>query len=128
MMTYPSSVRSNKLFDYRIKLWQPCTVAARANVSSSDRSELLLSLRFSYIWVAAGRWMVLSVPDIILEHAFPPTGFAVACLACMLYLVAAVGWMVLSVASYHIRACFSIDGVCCGLARLHVTFGGSDGI
>ena len=29
--------------------------------------------------------------------------------------------MVLSVASHHIRACFSIDGVCCGLARLHVT-------
>ena len=29
--------------------------------------------------------------------------------------------MVLSVASYHIRACFSTDGVCCGLARLFVT-------
>ena len=36
--------------------------------------------------------------------------------------------MVLSVASYHIRACFSTDGVCCGLARLFVTFGGSGGI
>ena len=48
MMTYPF-VRSIKLFDYRIKLWQPRTVVARANVSSSDRWELLLSLRFSYI-------------------------------------------------------------------------------
>ena len=76
MMTYPF-VRSIKLFDYRIKLWQPRTVVARANVSSSDRSELLLSLRFSYILVAAGGWFY-PLPVIILEHAFPPTGFAVA--------------------------------------------------
>ena len=47
--------------------WQPCILAARANVSSSDRSELLLSLRGS------GR-MVLSVAS----NAFPLTGFAVA--------------------------------------------------
>ena len=26
------------------------------------------------------------------------------------------------------KACFSPDGVCCGLARLHVTFGGSGGM
>ena len=75
-MTYPF-VRSIKLFDYRIKLWQPRTVVARANVSSSDRSELLLSLRFSYILVAAGGWFY-PLPVIILEHAFPPTRFAVA--------------------------------------------------
>ena len=76
MMTYPF-VRSIKLFDYRIKLWQPRTVVARANVSSSDRSELLLSLRFSYILVAAGGWFY-PLPVIILEHAFPPTGFSSA--------------------------------------------------
>ena len=77
MMTYPF-VRSIKLFDYRIKLWQPRTLMARANVStcSSDRSELLLSLRFSYILVAAGGWFY-PLPVIILEHAFPSTGFAV---------------------------------------------------
>ena len=76
MMTYPffSSV---KFFDYRIKLWQPRTVVARANVSSNDRSELLLSLRFSYILVAAGGWFY-PLPVIILKHAFPLTGFAVA--------------------------------------------------
>ena len=73
MMTYPF-VRSIKLFDYRIKLWQPRTVVARANVRSSDRSELLPSLRFSYILVAAGGWFY-PLPVIILEHAFPPTGF-----------------------------------------------------
>ena len=70
MMTYPF-VRSIKLFDYRIKLWQPRTVVARANVSSSDRSELLLSLRVRYIcwqrWVGFIRCQF--------EHAFPPTGF-----------------------------------------------------
>ena len=47
---------------------------ARANVSSSDRSELLPSLRFSYILVAAGGWFY-PLPVIILEHPFPPTGF-----------------------------------------------------
>ena len=26
------------------------------------------------------------------------------------------------------HSCFSTDGVCCGLSRLHVTFGGSNGI
>ena len=70
MMTYPF-VMSIKLFDYRIKLWQPRTVVARANVSSSDRSELLLSLRVRYIcwqrWVGFIRCQF--------EHAFPPTGF-----------------------------------------------------
>ena len=89
MMTYPF-VRSIKLFDYRIKLWQPRTLMARANVSSSDRSELLLSLRFSYILVAAGGWFY-PLPVIILEHAFPSTGFAVAWLGWTLHLVAAVG-------------------------------------
>ena len=84
-MTYPF-VRSIKLFDYRIKLWQPRTLVARANVSSSDRSELLLSLRFSYILVAAGGWFY-PLPVIILEHAFPPTGFAVAWLGCSLQYV-----------------------------------------
>ena len=74
MMTYPPSVRSNKLFDYRIRLWQSCTVAARANVSSSDRSELLLSLRFSYILGAACGWFY-PLPVIILEYAFPSTEF-----------------------------------------------------
>ena len=73
MMTYPF-VRSIKLFDYRIKLWQPRTVVARANVSSSDRTELLLSLRVRYIcwqrWVGFIRCQF--------EHAFPSTGFAVA--------------------------------------------------
>ena len=51
--------------------------------SSSDRSELLLSLRFSYILVAAGGWFY-PLPVIILEHAFPSTGFAVARLGCSL--------------------------------------------
>ena len=69
MMTCSSSVRSNKIVDYRIKLWQPCTVAARTNVSSSDRSELLLSLRFSYILVAAGGWFY-PLPVIILSMLF----------------------------------------------------------
>ena len=82
MMTHPF-VRSIKLFDYRIKLWQPRTVVARANVSSSDRSELL------------------TLSDLVT--------------------LGGSGWTVLSVASYHIRACFSTDGVCCGLARPFVT-------
>ena len=80
-MTYPF-VRSIKLFDYRIKLWQPRTVVARANVSSSDLSELLLSLRFSYM--AAGGWFY-PLPVSIFEHAFPPTGFAVAWLGYTLH-------------------------------------------
>ena len=82
MMTHPF-VRSIKLFDYRIKLWQPRTAVARANVSSSDRSELL------------------TLSDLVT--------------------LGGSGWTVLSVASYHIRACFSTDGVCCGLARPFVT-------
>ena len=56
MMTYPF-VGSIKLFDYRIKLWQPRTVVARANVSSSACSGLLFSLRVRYIcWQ---RWVGL---------------------------------------------------------------------
>ena len=66
-----------KLFDYRIKLCQPCTVAARANVSSSDRSELLLSLRFSYIWVAANGCF-LSVASYHIRASCSTEGFAVA--------------------------------------------------
>ena len=42
------------------------------------------------MWVAAGGWFY-PLPVIILEHAFPPTVFAVAWLGCKLYLVAAVG-------------------------------------
>ena len=47
----------------------------------------------------------------MVEHAFPPTGFAVAWLGCSLHLVAAVGWLSML---FH-------DGVCCGSARLFVT-------
>ena len=83
MMTYPF-VRSIKLFDYRIKLWQPCTVVARANVSRSDRSELLSSLEISlHLLAAVGSFYPL--PVIIYEHAFPPTGFAVVWLGCSLH-------------------------------------------
>ena len=39
-----------------------------------------------------------------------------------------LSYLILSVVSHHIRACFSTDGVCCGLVRLHVIFGGSGGI
>ena len=61
------------------------TVAVGAIVISSDHSGLLLkeSLRFSYIWVAVGGWFY-PLPVIIIEHAFPLTGFAVAWLLCSL--------------------------------------------
>ena len=60
---------------------------ARANVSSSDRSELLLlGLRFSYILVVAGGWFCPLSVIILYEHAFPPTGFVVAWFGCSLHI------------------------------------------
>ena len=58
--------------------------------ASSACSELLLSLEISLHLLAALGWFY-PLPVIILEHAFPPTGFAVARLGRSLHLVAAVG-------------------------------------